>query len=100
MPFANVPTGHVVAVYAQDGAPPGLYAPAGQGEQKVPPEEEKVPAGQVRHVEADVAPSVALYDPAAQRAHVELEEAPTAAEYVPATQLVHDAVLPVETLDP
>jgi len=51
VPFANVPTGHVAAVKAQEAAAAALYAPAAQGrhviEEFAPIAEEKVPAGQL-----------------------------------------------------
>jgi hypothetical protein len=42
---ANVPTGHVEAVYAQVVAPAALYAPAGQGEGSAEESGQKEPAG-------------------------------------------------------
>ncbi len=52
VPFAYVPAGHVVAVYAQDGAPAGLYAPAGQGAHDEEDTALAVPAGQMAQEEA------------------------------------------------
>ena len=64
VPFAKVPTGQVVAVNAQEGAPDTLNAPAEQGahaaEEFAPREGEKVPAGQGVHVEGAAAPTKAL----------------------------------------
>ena len=76
VPFAKVPTGQVVAVNAQEGAPDTLnapaveYLPAGQLVQEVAPLSLKVPAG---HSEQDEAPEVE-YEPAGQGNCVELVE--------------------------
>jgi len=84
VPFAYVPAGHEVAVYAQDGAPAGLYAPEGQGAHDEEDTALAVPAGQMAQEEAplplyiplgqaaqEVDEPVELYDPAAQLVHVD-----------------------------
>ena len=57
-PFANVPTGHVSAVNAQEEAPAALYAPVAQ----------------LKH--ADDAPSALLYVPAAHTRQASLDVPP------------------------
>jgi hypothetical protein len=90
--LANVPTGHVVAVYTQLVAPWVLAFPAPQGRQSlrepVPSAAEKVPAGHSMHVEGAAAPTKALYLPAAQLAHA---VAPASELYLPALQGVQVA---------
>ena len=92
--LACVPTGHVVAVKAQEAAPWALNRPAAQGRHAA---EElaalaNVPAGHVVAVKAqEVAPWV-LNPPAAHAVQAALEEAPVAADQVPAGQGVASKV--------
>ena len=90
-PFANVPTGHVSAVNAQEEAPAalyapaahgrhaaldelGLYAPAAQAAQEAAAAPLKVPAGQA----VGAAEPTGQNAPGGQTSHAKLEEAPMA----------------------
>ena len=87
---ANVPTGHVDALNAQEVAPAVLKDPAAQGrhaaDELTPGEGEKLPAAQGVHAEGATAPKRALYVPARQLAQAALEAAPVALDHVPAAQ--------------
>lgn len=89
-PPAKVPTGHVVALNAQDVAPWGLKAPAAQEAhapaEGAPVDSENVPAAQGMQAEGAAAPTAALNLPAPQRTHAVTLEAPVAFDHVPAGQ--------------
>jgi hypothetical protein len=89
--FANVPTGQLVALKAQEEAPRGLKdPPAAQGRQAeeefAPRAAEKVPAAQGLQALLSAAPGVALKVPGAQGVHAEEEAAPGTLLKVPGGQ--------------
>jgi hypothetical protein len=90
VPFAYVPTGHVVAVKTQAVAPAALNAPAAQGahaaEELAPEKEENLPAAHGVQVEGAAAPTKELYVPARHLVQTDIKATPVALDHVPAGQ--------------